>query len=59
MLEEGIVGACTLSVLEMSNPMGFCKLLSGVTVQNSLRGVEVKLKLSYCNKPMVLYWCVV
>ena len=50
---QGPVGARTLTVPNFGNCANFVEVVSGVTTQNSLRGVEVESKSSFCNKPMV------
>ena len=48
---QGPVGAHTLMVLKVDNSMDLWEFVSGVTTQNSLRGVGVESKSSCCNKP--------
>ena len=50
---QGPVGERTLTVPNVGNSMVFVEVVSGVTTQNSLRGVGVESKSSFCNKPMV------
>ena len=45
------VGARTLMVLRMGNSAELQEIVSGVTTQNSLRGVGVESKPSFCNSP--------
>ena len=47
------VGAHTLTVPNFGNSAVFVEVVSGVTTQNSLRGVGVESRSSFCNKPMV------
>ena len=47
------VGALTLTVPNFGNSAVFVEVVSGVMTQNSLRGVGVESKSSFCNKPMV------
>ena len=47
------VGARTLTVPNFGNSAVFVEVVSGVMNQNSLRGVGVESKCSFCNKPMV------
>ena len=41
-----IVGACTLMVPNFGNSVVFVEVVSGVTTQNSLRGVRVESESS-------------
>ena len=48
-----VVGVRTLAVPNFGNSAVFVEVVSGVTTQNSLRGVRAKSKTLFCNKPMV------
>ena len=50
---RGYVGVRTLMVPNFGNSAVFVEVVSGVMTQNSLRGVRVESKSSFCNKPMV------
>ena len=50
---EEIVGVFTLTVPNFGNSVVFFQVVSGVMTQNSLRGVGVELRFSFCNKPVV------
>ena len=47
------VGARTLAVPNFGKSVVFVEVVSGVMTQNSLRGVGVESKSSFCNKPML------